>query len=174
MMKLCRSAACLQFVLAVSVPLPDSIMTYIHSVCAPFGFFHHRDYCRSSSKVPLAEHQVLLEHLSHLQISVYMWVPTSEFIPAPDTLFFFFCWNPVCLNSQSLFLDCNLVSLYRFWNFSHKGHQRLLSSSVWLIALSVWSFKVHPPSNKWHNFVISVGLFHVWVMVRCLYVRYLL
>ena len=27
-----------------------------------FGFFCHRDYYRSSSKIPLAEHQFLLEH----------------------------------------------------------------------------------------------------------------
>ena len=122
----------------------------------------------------------LLNTRSFLSIChTYRFLYTCESLPLnlslpPTPFFFFFCWNPVCLNSQSLFLDCNLVSLYRFWNFSHKGHQRLLSSSVWLIALSVWSFKVHPPSNKWHNFVISVGLFHVWVMVRCLYVRYLL
>ena len=102
-----------------------------------------------------------------VHVSPYFWI-----YPRPPP--FFFHWNPLCLNSQSLFLDYNLVSLYRIKNFSDKGHQRLLSSSVWLISLSVWSFKVHPPSNQWHNFIISVALFHIWVMVHCLYVRYLL
>ena len=36
----------------------------------------------------------------------------------------------------------------------------LLSSSLWLISLNVWSFEVHPPSDQWYNFIISVVLFY--------------
>ena len=100
---------------------------------------------------------ILLDYLLHLQI-----LCIGKSLPPNSSLhffFFFFYWNPLCLNSQSLFLGCKLVPLYLFFNFSYKEHQRLLSSSIWLISLSVQSFKVHPPRNQWHNFLILVVLF---------------
>ena len=98
------------------------------------------------------------------------WVTELNWTEPPNSslpFFFFFYWNPLCLNSESL-LGWNLVPLYLFLNFSYKGHQRLLSSSFWLILLSVWFFKFHPLSDQWHNFIILMVLFHGWVMVHCL------
>ena len=77
------------------------------------------------------------------------WDKNSS-LPFPGTL---------CVWILSLFLSCELVPLYLFFNFSYKEHQRLSSSSVWLISLSVQSFKIHPPRNQWHNYLILVALF---------------
>ena len=56
-------------------------------------------------------------------------------------------------------LERKLYSQDSVLNFSYKEHQRLSSSSVWLISLSVQSFKIHPPRNQWHNYLILVALF---------------
>ena len=56
------------------------------------------------------------------------------------------------LNSQNHFLCCKFVPLYLFLYFAYKGHHMLLSFPIWLILLSLWSSKVDPCDNYWHNF----------------------
>ena len=66
MLKLCQ---CSQFAVLCLLLVYNCLIQLWHIYTAYlflFQFFCHRDYCRSSSKVPLAEHQVLLEHLWQL------------------------------------------------------------------------------------------------------------
>lgn len=102
--------------------------------------------------------------------AIYLCVYVSPYLQIhPRPFFFFFFFNflffSLCLNSESLF-GLKLSSFVSLFYFSYKGHQRLLPSSVWLISLSIWSFKVHPPSNQWRNFIISVMPFHGWVITH--------
>ena len=81
-------------------------------------------------------------------------------LASPFLLFFLIF---LCLNSQSQFLCCNLVPFYLFLNFSYNGHHMLLSSSLWLILLSMWCSSVHFYGYKWiaiqlHNFRASFSL----------------
>ena len=62
---------------------------------------------------------ILLDYLLQLQIlCICKSLPPNSSLPF---LFFFFNWNPLCLNFQSLFLGCKLVPLYLFFNFFLQG-----------------------------------------------------
>ena len=90
--------------------------------------------------------------------------------PPNSSLLFQLFWNPLCLNSQSLFL-CSCISSFNFaWNSQHM----LFSYSVCLTLFSVWSSKFHPCGDQWNNFIISVAGFQGWVMVHCICVPPLL
>ena len=85
-----------------------------------FEFFCHRDYCRSSSKVPVAEHQVLLDHLWQLQFSVYIWKEGKR----GSFWIIYYSYRFLCI-CKSLPLNSSLPFLYFF----------LLEPSVWILSL---------------------------------------
>ena len=94
-------------------------------------------------------------YMFEIQISVYIWkerrkkrdnpcrlcITGTDFCVyvRPDVLIhpcsFTFSWNPLCLNSQSLFLSYKCISLSLFFYFAYQGHHMLFSFSVCLTSL---------------------------------------
>ena len=126
---------------------PDSLMTYTYSISV-FWILCHRDYCRRSSKVPCADHQVLPEYLErYIFLCIFgrkerenssgLSIIDTDFYVylSPDVLIhpysFTFSWKLlIVLNSQNHFLCCKYVPLYLFLYIAYKGHHMLLSFSI--------------------------------------------
>ena len=158
------------FALANSVQPPNSVITHTHThiytafICSFLDSFAIEIIAETQAKFHLLNTRSFLSiYDTYWFLCICKSLSLNSSLPFPGTL---------CVWILSLYLSCELVPLYLFFNFSYKGYQRLFSSSVWLISFSVWVFKVHPPSDQWHNFIISVALFHCWVLVHCLYVTH--
>ena len=91
---------------------------------------------------------------------------------SPDLLIYSlpFTMDPfVWILRVSCWVANSFFCIFFFPSISEKGHNMLLPS--WLISLRIWFSKAHPCGYQWHNFLISVLIFHV--TLHCVYVPHL-
>ena len=159
---------------------------HIHTAYLTFyGFYCHRGYCRRLSTVPCADREVLPEYLLQIQISVYIWQkgkkerdnPSGLYITdtdyrvyvSPDVLTSLFLGNFwLCRILRVTFCVVNLFLCISFCILPTRD------IICYCLSPSDWFCLVYDPPRSilvTISSIISVAIFHDWVIVHCVYVH---
>ena len=152
---------------------------YLQLICSFLDSVAIEVMAEGWAKCPVLIYQVLPEYLLEIQISMYIWkegrkerillnyplqIETSVYILAlsPNSSLLFHIFLETSDSVWILRVAFFVVNLFHCISFcifptrekyvSYKGHHMLLSFSVRLTSLSLWSSKFDPCDNYWHNF----------------------